>query len=58
MGKHQAPDGQAGRLPSGAELTRTSDETGRHRVSRPAGATSPELEPVTPRAEHVDGWRH
>lgn len=58
MGKHRAQDGRAGSLPGGAELTRTSEETGRHRVSRPAEATSPQLEPVPAQAEHTEGWRH
>jgi hypothetical protein len=57
MGKHRAPDGQAGTLASGAELTRTSEETGRHRVTRPAETTDPELRPA-PADQHAEGWRH
>lgn len=57
MGKHNAPKGQRGQLPSGAELAETG--RGAHRVNRAADDTDPELEPVTEQDtdDNTEGWR-
>lgn len=55
-GRHEAPKGQRGQLASGEPLVRSSQETGRHRVTRPADQTDPELEPVGD--DNAEGWRN
>jgi hypothetical protein len=58
MGQHRAPRGEVGKLPNGAELTRTSEETGRHRVNRGTEDTDPELRAVQPEDDNAEGWRN
>jgi hypothetical protein len=60
MAKHQAPRGQRGQLPNGPALGAPDAVTGRHRTSKAADETDPELEPVgeDQLTDDREGWTH
>lgn len=58
MGRHDAPKGQRGQLPSGEPLVRSAQDSGAHRPSRAAAQdTDPEPEPVVT-DDNAEGWRN
>jgi len=58
MGKHTAGKGQPGRLRDADLIGPIGQGTGRHRADRLTEATDPELGPVEPTDDNVEGWRN